>query len=110
MGRLETVLYPQVNGRLKLVRQHLGYTQMEMAKLLQTDQSNYSRSEAGLQNVTTPILYHLLYITKVNPMWLIWGEGGMLLSNEERNPHAPVVQVEHTPHSLVITTVIARLN
>ena len=79
----EAVLQPQVNKRMASVRAFLGLNQMDMSALLDTDQSNYSRTENGKQNVSVPIVYALIYKVKVSPNWLFCGEGMMFLTEPE---------------------------
>lgn len=62
------------NDRLKEFRKELGMNQEEMANVLGLKQGSYSDIERGRVGVTG-VLTKLIKLYKINPVWLIEGEG-----------------------------------
>jgi len=71
------------NDRLKDLRKELGLNQEEMAQVLGLKQGSYSDIERGRVGVSG-ILTKLIKLYKINPVWLIEGEGEKTLDASER--------------------------
>jgi hypothetical protein len=72
--------------RLKVFRRILGITPPQMSKSLNISNPNYVRIEVGLSKITYDLIYQLMMVHKLNPAWLMSGEGEMLLESTSSNP------------------------
>lgn len=63
--------------RLKAVRESLDMTQTELARKIQVAVSSLSSAETGQNGITPRILFPLKIMYRVNPDWVIKGEGTM---------------------------------
>ena len=67
-----------VNIRIKAAREHIGYSQTDLAKRLSTSQSSISDYEHNRQIPTVERLIDIADICGVSRVWLVTGEGDML--------------------------------
>ena len=65
--------------RLELIRRKLNLTQSQFAQILGIQQSVYGRYRDGVGNITADMLSSLLTQLRINPTWLLSGEGSMFL-------------------------------
>lgn len=72
----------EIAERIKKVRKFLGINQANLAKELGLTQSAYSRIEIGDNNLSTEHLLKMLKNHKINPNWVLTGEGSMLLETK----------------------------
>lgn len=69
--------HPEVNRRLRAIRDMLHMKQADFAALIDIDQSSYSRIENGYNYLSTPTIYSLIFNIKVKPDYLFFGKGEM---------------------------------
>lgn len=72
-----------IHGRLKDFRYHLGLNQTEMADALGVTQSQYSKLEKGVNDLSTAHLAKLTGEYDLSLGWLITGKGPMLATEDE---------------------------
>lgn len=78
--------------RLRQVRQHLGFTQEEMAKRINTDAATVQRYELGKSPAKAPPLWELHNKFAVSLDWLFSGVGTMFLRQPDAGLHTPVAK------------------
>ncbi len=71
-----------VNERVLQLRQALGLKRTEFAKKCNILQQTVSMVEAGGSKPSYEVLRAMIEHTKVNPLWLMIGEGSMFLEGE----------------------------
>jgi phage repressor protein C with HTH and peptisase S24 domain len=69
-----------LSERLKMLRQHAGFSQTRVADLLGIRQASYNAYESGNAQIGPEKLQLLHHHTQVNLHWLLTGEGEMLPS------------------------------
>lgn len=67
-----------IADRLKSLREHLSLTKKEFAALMGVDNSQYSKIESGILNITVTHAMELCSNTNVNFNWILTGKGDML--------------------------------
>ena len=79
-----------LHDRLKIFRQHLGLKQSQMADRLGIRQSSYATIELGVNNLKTEHIINIINNDKVNPAWLLTGEGEMFLGEVQSEDKLPM--------------------
>lgn len=74
---------------IKDLRVKLNLTQQEMANSIDIERSLYNKIEGGKNNLTVEQIKSVIKIHSVNPDWILFGKGDMLL-NENTPAHAPI--------------------
>ncbi len=78
MGRFE----PRACGRrLSALRRKLKLSQKELAEIVGRTTSAVAHWETGRYVIPTEILAKLIELYRVNPLWLLFGEGSMFLDS-----------------------------
>ena len=72
-----------INDRLKSVRKYLGFTQKQMADLLDVQQSYYSEVEKGKRSVTGKLVEGLNAKKNISSDWLYSGKGTMIITGSD---------------------------
>lgn len=92
----------KIKGRLRLLRRSLGMTQEQFAEILGISQSTYANIEKGNKsNLTLGQALLLHERLKINPNWLLLGQGERYLK-EEPVPQAPIVEEEKIPYQMKV--------
>lgn len=75
-----------INNRLEILREHLDLKQADFAKIIGIKQPTYSQILKGKSNLTTTHLQRLHEQVGLNPLWILTGDGEMIIakSNVER--------------------------
>lgn len=73
--------------RLKQMRKLLKYSQVEMAEIAGISQAQYSSIERGQSSLTYSHLEALYKKLKVNPIWILSGNGNMMVSEDAYNAY-----------------------
>ncbi|MDD3769806.1 MAG: helix-turn-helix transcriptional regulator [Sulfuricurvum sp.] len=68
-----------MNNRLKLVQSCLGLSKTDLAKTLKIAKQTYYKMERGENNINVDVLTRLYKEHKVNPIWMMTGEGSMFV-------------------------------
>jgi transcriptional regulator with XRE-family HTH domain len=71
----EPLLDSEVNARVKAIRYDLGVSQALFADSIGTTRDVVSFIESNRSSVTIPLLKRIVKKHKVNPVWLLFGEG-----------------------------------
>lgn len=74
-----------MNERMKIARKKLGYTQVEIAKLLGYTQPTYSGLESGKYKLNERHIKNFCRIFGISELWLTEGKGEMLCGQETIN-------------------------
>ena len=74
-----------MNERLKKIRENLKLTQKEIAEKVGISLRAWQNYELGLRKVPTNLVKTLYEQLGVNPIWLLSGEGFMLIEGETNN-------------------------
>lgn len=69
--------------RLKASREKLNLNQKSFAKRLGITNSYISEMESGGKNITSNVLAKLAEVFDISPNWILLGEGGMFLKEEQ---------------------------
>lgn len=85
MEKSERDFLKQVGERVRIRRNHLHYSQSELAELANSDQRVISKLEAGLSDVRTTTLRRIARALQVDVDWLVRNEtvGELLLGTPE---------------------------
>lgn len=86
------------NERLKEFRRELGMNQEEMANVLGLKQGSYSDIERGRVGISG-ILTKLIKLYKINPVWLIEGEGDKTLDISDTAINAALLKKDEEDRS-----------
>ena len=74
-----------IAGRLRQIREPLGYTHREMGELINVDRSSYTRYESGETFARMMSLYRLGTQLDISMDWLIINKGPMYYKAKEVN-------------------------
>lgn len=73
------------NEKIKEIRKELGLTQQEMADSIGVSKQYFSKVENGLTDLSKEKIVKLCMINNISLNWLLLGQGGIFLSQEEDN-------------------------
>ena len=68
-----------MNDRFKYVQQYLDLPKTQIAKTLKISKQTYYKIEKGENNINVDVLTRLYKEFKVNPIWIMTGEGSMFI-------------------------------
>lgn len=68
-----------MNARLSAVQDYLGLSKTDFAKTLKIAKQTYYKLERGENNINVDVLSRLYKEHKVNPVWMLTGEGSMFI-------------------------------
>ena len=74
----ESPLDEEVNSRLKMIRENLELSQAMFADTLDVSRDVVSFMETNRTALTVPVLKRLIKKHKINPFWILFGEGNYL--------------------------------
>jgi len=90
-------LYKESHQRFKAVEVHLGLKQIEFANKLGFPQSYLSAVSLGRKAVSNNLLRALIKVFHVSPLWMLTGQGPMLLNKGQANPPLEVNPPSEVP-------------
>lgn len=92
-----------LNQRFKILRKSLGLTQEVFGNQLNMQRSAYTQMERAKSNPTLEIIIDVINIHKVNPRWLLLGDGDMLDAPAKNNAQNLSINGDFNNASQVMT-------
>lgn len=77
-----------INDRLEILREHLELKQADFAEIIGIKQPTYSQILKGKSNLTTAHLQRLHEYAGVSPLWILTGEGEMIIAKSNNSTKA----------------------